>query len=135
MKLTAATVCLSLAAAHQGPVIHSGENLFTVHESNLHTNNPLDPTSTHHILESKTTGDHDDLCHGAFIRKMSVECFDHVEDTQDEDWSHIPTSVLAHQVSHQPQCHIDNADNEPKLKVVKERHVCVKTCWKNDETS
>ena len=135
LKLMAASACLSLAAAHQGPVINSGENLFSITESKLCSNDPFDPTSTHHILESQLSGSNDDLCHDAFLHKMQVQYFDHVKDSTDQDWSYVPTSVIAHRVSYQPQCRVLHTATEPQLQVVKERHVRVKTCWKNGETS
>ena len=37
LRLMTASACLSLAAAHQGPVIDSGENIFALGETPLHT--------------------------------------------------------------------------------------------------
>ena len=39
----------------------------------------------------------------AFIHKMQLQYFDSLEDAMDPDWSHIPSSVLAHRVSFIPR--------------------------------
>ena len=52
-------------------------------------------------------------------------------DTMDEDWAFTPTLVLVHRVAAVPRKRIKDG----KLSVVRDKHVRVKTCWKNGEVS
>ena len=66
---------------------------------------------------------------------MQLQYFDTLEDNADEDWSFVPTGVIAHQLSVVPRRKIIHGDNGANVQISKDHHIRVKTCWKNGETS
>ena len=92
--------------------------------------------SADHVLETDVYNGSPDqtLNHQAFINKMQLQYFDAKEDNQSNDWSYLPTAVLAHKISNKQQKIVKDA-NSTKIKIVKDRHVRVQTCWKNGEVS
>ena len=90
----------------------------------------FDPSSSFHILETELDAPVP-KSHEAFIRKMELQHLDSKMDSVDEDWSFVPTSVLAHCVAAVPRKCIQDG----KLTVVRDKHVRVKTCWKNGKVS
>ena len=135
--LLTASACLSLASAHSTPIIDSGVNLHNLGESTLCSHDPFRSDSVCHILETEiTAGDSiTTLNHEAFVRKMQLQYFDTLEDNEDEDWSFIPTGVLAHNLSVVPRRTIVHDKDGTNIHITKDRHIRVKTCWRNGEVS
>ncbi len=71
----------------------------------------------------------------AFIRKLELQYFDTLEDAKSTDWAYIPSQVLSHRVACVPRKQIIKEGKETKVKVSKEKHLRVKTVWKNGEVS
>ena len=90
----------------------------------------FEPSSSFHILETELDAPAH-KSHEAFIRKMELQYLDSKMDSLDEDWSFVPTSVLTHCVAAVPRKRIQDG----KLTVVRDKHVRVKTCWKNGKVS
>ena len=132
--LLTASALLSLTATHSLPIIDTGCNLVSLEDHPFQ--NPFDAQNTAHILETvvESIGN---LSYEAFVRKMQLQYLDTLEDMADEDWSHIPISVLSHQVSFTPRKQIIQSDKyeSPVVKLTKDRHIRVKTVWKSGETS
>ena len=66
---------------------------------------------------------------------MQLQYFDTLEDNADEDWSFVPTGVIAHHISVVPRRIKVQRNNETYIQITKARHVRVKTCWRNGEVS
>ena len=92
-----------LAKAHSMTIIDTGSNINQLEESKLKTHDPFCPSSSLHIIETSVESSNADLNHEAFIRKMQLQYFDALEDSLDEDWSFIPTGVIAHKLSIVPR--------------------------------
>ena len=106
-------------------------------ESTLWSHDPFESNSVCHVLETDLTAKDSitTLNHEAFVRKMQTQHFDTLEDNADEDWSFVPTGVMAHHLSVVPRRLITNDEDGAKIKIIKDRHLRVKTCWKNGEIS
>ena len=112
-------------------IIDSGQNLHNLGESTLYTHDPFNSDLVCHVLETDiTSGDSiTTLNHEAFVRKMQLQYFDTLEDNADEDWSFVPTGVLAHHLSVVPRHEIVQDNNGANIQVTKEHHIRVKTCF------
>ena len=62
----------------------------------MKAHDPFRPSTVLHTLETSIEPTVVDLSHEAFIRKMQLQYFDVIEDSKDDDWTYIPTGVLAH---------------------------------------
>jgi len=134
--LVTASALMTLATTHAMSMFDSGCNLFRQTDMNsFQHSDPFYQTSEHHILETTLDTQDQDLSQEAFIRKMQLQYFDAVEDSNSEDWSFVPIGVVSHKLSSTPRRKVEIKDNKPQITVTKERHVRVKTCWRNGETS
>ena len=95
-----ASACLTLAAAHSLPIIDSGRNVMTLEAHPFP--DPFQPDKVEHILETDISSPQN-LSYEAFVQKMQLQYFDTLEDSADDDWSHIPTSIITHQISFTPR--------------------------------
>ena len=66
---------------------------------------------------------------------MQLQYFDTLEDNADEDWSFVPTGIIAHHLSIVLRREIIHNNDGTNLQITKERHVWVKTFWRNGEVS
>ncbi len=123
------------------PIINTGENFlqpkWTLEISNTAYNDIFDPTNTFHVLETDLDPIQPpkQMDTEAFIRKLELQYFDTLEDAKSTDWAYIPSQVLSHRVACVPRKQIIKEGKETKVKVSKEKHLRVKTVWKNGEIS
>ena len=128
-----------MATANSTSILSTSETPFGLRQSDIRSSScaetilredVFDPSSSFHILETELDAPVP-KSHEAFIWKMELQYLDSKMDSVDEDWSFVPTSVLAHRVAAVPRKRV----HDGKLTVVRDKHVRVKTCWKTGEVS
>ena len=134
--LLATSACLGLASTIGLNIIDSGKNLHHLGNAETHTNfvDPFKENDPACILETDINSSHDGLDHDTLLRKMHLQYLDIFEDAK-SGFEFQPTEVIAHKNSVTPRKILSTTSTANPVRITKDKHLRVKTCWKNGEVS
>ena len=130
--LTTAAACLALASCS---MLRSGEPLTPPLPSKLLVNDPFNPESSFHILD--TTTDYSEITpllnQEVFARKVQLQHINVLEDESSDDHCFVPAEILDHRLAFNTrrQIKVKTPTSPPDIKIVKDKHLRLRTHWQD----